>query len=369
MKFAIGKCKNANCKYFHGHGCPVPLPVNRVDSQHQAAPQRRSSCASTAEAQVPAVCPFWACLRLAFASEPCRRESASGSGSTLLSERMDLLDADTFASLKRLWFHLVLLSAVLQVLVPSNTPATLGVSSGLKVRCRTHAPIAACAHSAPAHRSWSFFPIRLRLFSSVGLHTALSRRRSADCPDSLAPSLAKIAAPFLDKHEVSPSLRSWTCLLPSAACWAPPTGRVEDGAGRCSETTPFLCKRPGHRGCLTLDFTLSLRTARLLSGSKSDPATPEEFEPFLSDLRAFLHAASDATGNLSSGSFQVSLFGSTSGALISPKPNPDCCHLLRQGVLLWCWLSDSALQGHAPSVAPAQILCLWFMRIHLEIRD
>ena len=188
------------------------------------------------------------------------------------------------------------------------TSSLLWLDSQVMAWCRTHTPfastVAACAHSVPAHKSWTFMcnhdsisSVASTCTHPLGFHPALSGKRSSDgtfltrrtaqYPSSLASLLASVASPFVDKGQAGHSVRGWASLLPAAPCWPPPSGRVEDGAGLCSSATPFPPTQSDVLGGLRkvwckrlLDSGLHQQIAsRLLSGSKTNPLSEAELAP------------------------------------------------------------------------------------------
>ena len=134
-------------------------------------------------------------------------------------------------------------------------------------------------------------------------------------------------------------------MLPTAPCWPPPSGRVEDGAGLCSSATPFPPTQSDVLGGLRkvwckrlLDSGLHQQIAsRLLSGSKTNPLSEAELAPFLADLRTFLHVESDSTWKslvsvLDGQPFRLNLWHCLS--LLCSDPDSDYFHVLREGVPL-----------------------------------
>ena len=243
------------------------------------------------------------------------------------------------------------------------TSSVLWLDSQVMAWCRTRTPfasaVAACAHSVPAHKSWTFMCNHESISSvastcahPLGFHPALSGKRSSDgifltrqtaqYPGSLASLLASVASPFVDEGQAGHSVRGWTSLLPTAACWPPPSGRVEDGAGLCSSATPFPPTQSDVLGGLRkawckrlLDSGLHQQIAsRLLSGSKTNPLSEAELAPFLADLRDFLHVESDSTWQsllsvLDGQPFRLNLWH-----CLCSDPDSDYFHVLREGVPL-----------------------------------
>ena len=246
------------------------------------------------------------------------------------------------------------------------TSSLLWLDSQVMAWCRTHTPfastVAACAHSVPAHKSWTFTcnhdsisSVASTCTHPLGFHPALSGKRSSDgtfltrqtaqYPSSLASLLASVASPFVDKGQAGHSVRGWTSLLPTTPCWPPPSGRVEDGAGLCSSATPFPPTQSDVLGGLRkawckrlLDSGLHQKIAsRLLSGSKTSPLSEAELAPFLADLRTFLHVESDSTWKslvsvLDGQPFRLNLWHCLS--LLCADPDSDYFHVLREGVPL-----------------------------------
>ena len=246
------------------------------------------------------------------------------------------------------------------------TSSLLWLDPQVMAWCRTHTPfastVAACAHSVPAHKSWTFMcnhgtiaSVASTCSHPLGFHPPLSGKRSSDgtfltrqtahYPSSLASRLASVASPFVDKGNAGYSVRSWTSLLPSAPCWPPPSGRIEDGAGLCSSATPFPPTQSDALGGLRkawckrlLDSGLHQQIAsRLLSGSKTNPLSEDELAPFLADLRSFLHVDSDSTWTsllsvLDGQPFRLNLWHCLS--LLCSDPDSDYFHILREGVPL-----------------------------------
>ena len=110
------------------------------------------------------------------------------------------------------------------------TSSLLWLDSQVMAWCRTHTPfastVAACAHSVPAHKSWTFMcnhdsisSVASTCTHPLGFHPALSGKRSSDgtfltrqtaqYPSSLASLLASVASPFVDKGQAGHSVRDF----------------------------------------------------------------------------------------------------------------------------------------------------------------
>ena len=170
------------------------------------------------------------------------------------------------------------------------------------------AQIASCMVGASFSKSWMFVsnqPCILDLACSCmhapGTHTSFVgkrdglgflSRRTAEYPDQLASSLARLCAPFLTKLGSCTEFSGWRALLPPNPAWPLHSCRVEDGGGTTS--TACWLQPPSqdvlhdlrHRWSRRLfDAGLCMRiAAHLQLAPKEPPLTDSAVEPFLHDL-------------------------------------------------------------------------------------
>ncbi|OLP79315.1 hypothetical protein AK812_SmicGene40408 [Symbiodinium microadriaticum] len=117
-------------------------------------------------------------------------------------------------------------------------------------------------------------------------------RRTAEYPDQLASSLARLCAPFLTKLGSCTDFSGWRALLPPNPSWPLHSCRVEDGGGTTS--TACWLQPPSddvlhdlrHRWSRRLfDAGLCMRiAAHLQLAPKEPPLADSAVEPFLQDL-------------------------------------------------------------------------------------
>ncbi|CAE7514004.1 unnamed protein product, partial [Symbiodinium necroappetens] len=170
------------------------------------------------------------------------------------------------------------------------------------------AQVASCMVGASFSKSWMFVSNQPGILDlacicthAPGTHvsfegkrdgTGFLSRRTAEYPDALASSLARLCAPFLTDLGACSDFSHWRALLPSDPGWIMHPCRVEDGGGTTS--TACWLRPPSedvlhdlrHRWSHRLFNTgLCLRIASHLQlAPKAPPLSEAEIAPFLQDI-------------------------------------------------------------------------------------
>ena len=204
------------------------------------------------------------------------------------------------------------------IILENPSSSLLWLDPAVRSWLAVHAPycchVAACQYGLPLPKAWAFWashpvlePVSCKCPHPPRFHPSFAGKRNPDgsfasrqtaCyPDALAAAIARQVAPFLSVRQDPVSFADWSSLLPSDFVWPCPSSRIEDGAGTCSSAFWGVPREPDILKPLRSAWLARFQTPGLLSGllahlvspSKEAPLSDTALQPFLADLRAFLH--------------------------------------------------------------------------------